>query len=260
MPSQSIILEEFESLCQPTVEPGGQSHSPGSTTKGRPGPHDPNLEDTDLVPNNPENVQGFPTGYTTRNQLNPADTPPGNARCHPPTGRVEYLRRRYREHHLSEKATELMLSSWRENSSKSYDSQFQKWLNWCSARSVDSVSCPVGDVVNFLADLFEQGYQYRSLNAYRSAISLVHDKVDGCDVGQHPLVSRLLQGAFHQRPLQPRYTQTWDMNIATSYIKTKGENQTLSLEYLSHKLAMLMAVTRPSRSADFAKLDHSRTR
>ena len=44
----------------------------------------------------------------------------------------------------------------------------------------------------------------------------------------------------------------------TSYIKTKGENQTLSLQDLSHKLAMLMALTRPSRSADLAKLDLSR--
>ena len=63
--------------------------------------------------------------------------------------------RRYKEHQLSEKATDLMLASWREKSSKSYDSQFQRWLSWYSARSVDPISCPVGDVVNFLADLFE---------------------------------------------------------------------------------------------------------
>lgn len=71
-------------------------------------------------------------------------------------------------------------------------------------------------------------------------------------------MSRLLKGAFHQRPPQPRYTQTWDVNIVTSYIKARGENWTLSLQDLSHKLAMLMALTRPSRSADLAKLDLSR--
>ena len=37
----------------------------------------------------------------------------------------------------------------------------------------------VAEVVNFLADLFEQEYQSRSLNAFRSAISSVHDRVDG---------------------------------------------------------------------------------
>jgi len=42
--------------------------------------------------------------------------------------------------------------------------------------------------MNFLASLFEQGYQYRSVNSYRSAISSVHEKVDGEEVGKHPLV------------------------------------------------------------------------
>ena len=53
------------------------------------------------------------------------------------------------------------------------------------------------DVVNFLAGLFSEGYQYQSLNAYRSAISSTHDNVDGVSVGSHPAVTRLLKGAFH---------------------------------------------------------------
>ena len=33
---------------------------------------------------------------------------------------------------------------------------------------------------------------------FRSAISSVHDKVDGVEVGKHPTISRLLKGAFHE--------------------------------------------------------------
>ena len=54
------------------------------------------------------------------------------------------------------------------------------------------ISGPVSEVVNFLADLFKQGYQYRSLNAYRSAISSVHDRVEGVAVGQHPLCTIII--------------------------------------------------------------------
>ena len=43
--------------------------------------------------------------------------------------------------------------------------------------------------------------------------------------------------------------------MVTAYIRTNGDNKSLSLQDLSHKLAMLMALTRPSRSADLAKLD-----
>ena len=145
-------------------------------------------------------VQRLPTDHPREGRPQPANTPMVNARCDPPVSRVEYLRRQYKEQRFSEKAAELMLSSWREKFSKTYESQFQKWISWCGARGVNPISCPVGEVVNFLAVLFEQGYQYRSLNAYWSAISSVHDKIDGCDVGQHPMVARLLKRAFHQFP------------------------------------------------------------
>ena len=109
--------------------------------------------------------------------------------------------------------------------------------------------------MNFLADLFEQGYQYRLLNAYHSAISSTHDKVDRASVGQHPSVTRLLAGAFNSRPPQPRYTATWDVNTVLTYLKKQGENGAMSLKDLMLKTVMLLALTRPSRSADFRLLD-----
>ena len=110
-------------------------------------------------------------------------------------------------------------------------------------------------MVNFHAHFFEQGYQYRSLNAYRSAITSVHEKVDGYEVGQHPLVSRLLKGVFHQRPPQLRYSDTWDVDMVATYLESLGENMTLPLPALTHKTVMLLALTRPPRSADLSQLD-----
>ena len=76
-------------------------------------------------------------------------------------------RQRYQDKEISQESTELLLASWRQKSSRSYDSVFRKWISWWSS---DPVSGPVSEVVNFLAHLFKEGYQYRSLNAYRSAI------------------------------------------------------------------------------------------
>lgn len=112
----------------------------------------------------------------------------------------------------------------------------------------------MSEVVNFLTDLFEQGYQYRSLNSYRSAISSTHDLVDGVSIGQHPLVTRLLKGAFNQRPPLPRYSDTWKVDTVTDYIKSLPSNNLLSLTVLTKKTVMLMSLVRPARSADLAKL------
>ena len=125
---------------------------------------------------------------------------------------------------------------------------FTKWASWCSERDSDPVLLDVSEVMNFLAHLFEEGYQYRSLNAYRSAISSVHDRVDGISVGQHPLVARVLKGAFNERPPQPRYSHTWDGNKVTSYIDGMGDNASIDLQELTVKLTMLLAPQRGSFS------------
>ena len=110
-----------------------------------------------------------------------------------------------------------------------------------------SLSGPVAEVANFLAYLFQQGYQSHSLNAYRSTISSIHERVDGVEVGKHLMVTRLLKGAFHARPPLPRYTSTWDVRTALGYIEGLGSNSLLSLKQLSYKLCMLLALIRPSR-------------
>ena len=79
-------------------------------------------------------------------------------------------------------------------SAQSYDSLCKKWISWCTEQGFDPVSGPIEDVVNFLAHLYSEGYQYSSLRAYRSVIASLHIPVDGASIGQHPLVSRLLKG------------------------------------------------------------------
>ena len=125
----------------------------------------------------------------------------------PTTSRMAYLRERYRGQHLLEEAT---LKSWR--------TKTKKWECWCSEQGSDPISGPVTEVANFLAYLFKGGYQYSSINSYRSAISSVHDRIDGATVGQHPLITRLIKGVFHSRPPLPRYTHTWDVQtVLTSF-------------------------------------------
>ena len=150
-----------------------------------------------------------------------------------------------------------MLKLWRTKTNKSYDSLFTKWERWCFERSSDPISGPVTEVANFLAYLYKEGYQYSSINSYQSAISSVHDRIDGVTVGQHPLVTRLVKGVFHSRPPLPHYSHTWDIQTVLDFLRSLGDNWKLSLKHLSWKVTMLLALSRPSRSADLALLDLS---
>ena len=85
----------------------------------------------------------------------------------------------------------------------------------------------------------------------------MHEKVDGFNIGQHPTISRLMKGIYHNRPPLPRYTSTWNVEVVLSHLKGLGPNEGLSLKHLSWKTTMLLALTRPSRSADLSNLNIS---
>ena len=85
----------------------------------------------------------------------------------------------------------------------------------------------------------------------------MNEKVDGVEVGKHPLVARMLKGAFNERPPRPKYESIWQVDLVLTMFKKDGPSSTLSLQDLTVKTAMLLALTRPCRGADLAELDLS---
>ena len=85
----------------------------------------------------------------------------------------------------------------------------------------------------------------------------MHERVDGYSAGQHPLVLKLMKGVFNEQPPLPHYLCTWNVQTVISHISSWGLNGFLSLRQLSWKTAMLLALTRPSRSADLSQLNLS---
>ena len=247
-------LEDNERFCQPTMELGAQSTEESSESGSRRDPYSPHMEDAAMVPSLVGNASRLATPTTQ------AGTQYRVSAHNAPTGRVEHLRERLSSQGLSGQAADLILKSWRTKTNKSYDSLFGRWNRWCSQRGSDPFSGPVIEVANFLASLYQDGYQYNSVNAYRSAISSVHQKVEGVPVGQHPIITRLVKGVFHERPPLTRYSSTWDVQTVLNYLQSQGQSETLSLKMLTLKSVFLLAITRPARSADLSQLDTSRMR
>ena len=247
-------LVRTERFCQSPMESDRQSPSENPIPRSLTGSDSASMENTILVSNTAENADR-PSVSTPSTGNHPE---PSVSRTS--ASRLEHLRERFRSQNLSDQATELVLKSWRSKTSKSYDSLFGKWHRWCDRRGSDPFLGPISEVANFLVTLFGEGYQYNSVNAYRSAISSVHEKVDNMDVGQHPTVVRLMKGVYNDRPPLPRYSSTWNVQTVLNFIETLGDLENLLLKHLTWKTVFLLAVTRPSRSADLSQLDTSRMR
>ena len=56
----------------------------------------------------------------------------------------------------------------------------------------------------------------------------------------------------------PQYSSTWNVHTILNHIESLGDNCKMSIKHLSLQLTMLLALIRPSRSADLSQLDISR--
>ena len=63
------------------------------------------------------------------------------------------------------------------------------------------------------------------------------------------------EGIFQKKPPLPRYQSFWDVGQVLTFIKSLGDNQTLTLKRLSEKLVVLLALTSADRRSELAAHD-----
>ena len=102
-------------------------------------------------------------------------------------------------------------------------------------------------VLDFFAELLEQGYQYRSVCSHRSAISAFHQGIDGKCISENPQVSSLIRGIFNQKPPQLRYTCIWNVQLVLDYLKKDlPDNKKLTDRQITLKVAILLGLSSAS--------------
>jgi len=222
---------------------------------------DSNMAHTTLVPATIRNVNRETSVVTKTKQSSQRsfrESTSLNSQQNTQISGVESFRERLSMSGISGTASKLISSSRRHSSSNNYESSWRKWVGWCSKKQIDPIHCNVNAILNFLGELFEAGYEYRTINCHRSAISAYHDLVDGKKIGSHVKVCELLTGVFNSRPPQPKYTFIWDVQVVLDYIKEVwADNKSISDKCLSLKLTMLIALVSAFRAIQIQHLDIS---
>ena len=63
-------------------------------------------------------------------------------------------------------------------------------------RDTNALQASIEEVVNVLADCFEEGKGYSTMNTYRLALSATLFPSTSAAVGSHPLICRFFKGVF----------------------------------------------------------------
>jgi integrase len=148
---------------------------------------------------------------------------------------------------LSQKVTDIVLSSWRGGTQKQYAVYIRRWRLFCNQREINLFQPSVAEALDFLVEMYELGIGYSAMNTARCALSSFIMPVNNVSFGAQPLVIRFMKGIFHRRPTRPRYEHIWDVSVVLNYLKTLSPVRDLSLKDLSLKLITLIALTTGQR-------------
>ena len=155
---------------------------------------------------------------------------------------------------ISKSAQTLVEASWRGSTEKRYGGAWKSWVEWCGLQGVQATAPSLTHVLNYLASLYDKGAQYRTINLHRSALSATLKPIEGFCVGQHPLVCRLLKGAYNSRPPRPKLCPTWSVSKVLEMLKEWSPASKLSLKCLTLKTTMLLALASAKRPSSLSLL------
>ena len=73
--------------------------------------------------------------------------------------------------------------------------------------------CDISYVLDFLAEFFDEGWQYNKIGLHRSTLLVFHNPTQVIKIGDHQRVSNLWSGVFIQIPPQPKNTFISDVEL-----------------------------------------------
>lgn len=155
-------LVSDERICQSSMVPDSSLSESGKETSSQSGDGHTTVDLSAMVPHHPGDVGRLSQNTTSKrrsgglaNRTSIYNESGGSS-----ISGMAHIRESFTSRGISAEASNHLLSSWRPKTTSNYNSLFTKWSGWCAQRNRDPITGPVEDVINFLAELFREGYLY----------------------------------------------------------------------------------------------------
>ena len=119
-----------------------------------------------LVPRTPTSFSESSNHFAIKERLTKGSSKPTSSsypKANNAMNSVGCLRKCLAGEGISERASGLIVSLTRGGTVSTYSSTRNKWVSWCVEQNFDPVQCNVNWILDFLAFIFESGYEYRTI-------------------------------------------------------------------------------------------------
>ncbi|CAG8818563.1 16272_t:CDS:2, partial [Racocetra persica] len=101
--------------------------------------------------------------------------------------------------------------------------------------------------IKFFVDIYKKELAYNTIARYHTAISEVHNPIDGNRIGYHPDIARTIISIYKKNPPPDAPDEVIDIVLYLDYIISLGDNDTMSILNLQKKTAFLLTLTSASK-------------
>lgn len=257
----STIMETPKRLGEPSLLIDSQSVEQGPGRQMYNNNNSTLLDHAGLVPRTNEDAGRFST--TTTTIFGPVPSRSTGQRNTPSSillesNRLSYLRSTSTYRDIPEAVFKFITRRWSTGTGKNYDSAWKRFAEWWNSQQFPDNTITEARVAQFLVNMFQAGFSAGQLNAFRSAISVTTESINGYPVGKLPLVSAIISAAQKERPSEPRYESTWNLQNVLDYIRrVMPNNEALPLVELRRKCGMLLRLAIIGRTSDVHRIYYS---
>lgn len=154
----------------------------------------------------------------------------------------------------SQEQVDLLKSSWRPSTQRTYQVAWRRWLEWTKRNNVNYKKPDVSEVAKFLADLYlVNKLSYNSILLHKSVVSTLCDVNIAERISSHPLVKHILKAVSLKRPIAHK-PPIWNIDVLASYLNnyTIDENNYFQV---SRHAAILLVLCSGRRIHDLTLLN-----
>lgn len=118
----------------------------------------------------------------------------------------------------SQEQLELLKSSWRPSTQRTYQVAWRRWLEWAKKNNVNFKRPEASQVAKFLADLYlVDNLSYNSILLHKSVVSTLCNADISDKISSHALVKHVLKAISLKRPIAHK-PPVWNIDVLASYL------------------------------------------
>ncbi|XP_018308367.1 LOW QUALITY PROTEIN: uncharacterized protein [Mycetomoellerius zeteki] len=170
---------------------------------------------------------------------------------HSPAPALTAVKHAFQTRGVPQPAIDIIIASLAPSTISQYSSPLRFWWNYVHLHHCSLFAPKTEDVLYFLSDLLQTVGSYSALNVARSAILLISTNAIGVVVN---LSLDVCKGVSVLKPSRSRYDYIWDPSPIVAKLAALFPHESLSLETLTKKLVLLLALASGQRCHTLAAI------